>query len=429
MSRRVDAASPVAFARRVFAVAAAGDVSFLAAGVAYYAFVSLLPAVLLALIVAGAVGGETLTTAVFDAVGALLTDSGRAVVERAVDPGFGRGSVTAVGVAVLVWGALKVFRALDTAFARLYGVATDESSLAGVVDAAVVFASVGLGFALTVAVGAALATLRFGPVPETVGLASLPVALTVAFLPMFVRFPDAPVTLRAALPGAAVAGVGWTLLQAGFRLYASVAGADPLGVVGGVVLLVTWLYLAAGAVLVGASVNVARAHDVGQAIDADAGRPTASRSVDARGVTGADRQVQGSGRPSHGRMSGDRDSGGAPDVAELAAEVERLRDAVDDVEDRTVEKPELEAELKRYVRRQRRRGHARGWGPYLVLGYGTALALGAFYLLDGWPAVAAMFVAFTSTLGLYALFVLVGVGLNTLGLGGRALSFVREFRR
>ena len=128
-------------------------------------------------------------------------------------------------------------------------------------------------------------------------------------------------------------------------------------------------------------------------------------------------------------MSGDRDSGGAPDVAELAAELERLRDALDDVEDRTVEKPELEAELKRYVRRRRRRGRARGWGPYLVLGYGTALALGAFYYLDGWPAVAAMFVSFTSTLGLYALFLLVGVGLDALGLGGRALSFVRDRRR
>jgi len=71
----------------------------------------------------------------------------------------------------------------------------------------------------------------------------------------------------------------------------------------------------------------------------------------------------------------------------------------DDVERRTVDKPAVESELKRYVRSRMRRGHARGWGPYLVLLYGTVLILGAFSFLDGLYAIAAMLILGLSTLG------------------------------
>jgi hypothetical protein len=89
----------------------------------------------------------------------------------------------------------------------------------------------------------------------------------------------------------------------------------------------------------------------------------------------------------------------------------------------------LEAELKAYVRRRMRRGHARGWGPYLVLLYGTVMTLGAFYLLSDLIALVAMIVIFLSTLGLYVLFVLAGFGVSLLGKPGRALDAVRRFRR
>ena len=118
----------------------------------------------------------------------------------------------------------------------------------------------------------------------------------------------------------------------------------------------------------------------------------------------------------------------APDIEELAGRVAELRADLDAIDDRTVDKPALEAELKRYVRARMRRGHARGWGPYLVLLYGTVMVLGAFYFLRGWVAIAAMLVLFLSTLGLYTLFVLVGVGLNAVEVPGRALDAVRERR-
>ena len=121
---------------------------------------------------------------------------------------------------------------------------------------------------------------------------------------------------------------------------------------------------------------------------------------------------------------------GAPDVAALQEEVGRLRaefdEFEDDVERRTVDKPAVESELKRYVRARMRRGHARGWGPYLVLLYGTVLILGAFSFLDGLYAIAAMLILGLSTLGLYTLFIIVGVGLNLLETPGKALDYARD---
>ena len=121
---------------------------------------------------------------------------------------------------------------------------------------------------------------------------------------------------------------------------------------------------------------------------------------------------------------------GAPDVAALEAELDRLRAEFDefeeDVQRRTVDRPTLESELKRYVRSRMRRGHARGWGPYLVLLYGTILTLGAFRFLDGLYAIAAMIILGLSTLGLYTLFIIVGIGLNLLETPGKALDYARR---
>ncbi len=127
-----------------------------------------------------------------------------------------------------------------------------------------------------------------------------------------------------------------------------------------------------------------------------------------------------------------REPEGAPDIDDLADRVEEVRADLDafetDVRDRTVDRPTLEAELKRYVRTRTRRGHARGWGPYLVLLYGTVMTLGAFFFLDGVWAVLAMVVLFLSTLGLYVLFVLVGVSLSVLGSPRRLYDAVQRRR-
>ena len=122
------------------------------------------------------------------------------------------------------------------------------------------------------------------------------------------------------------------------------------------------------------------------------------------------------------------------DVGNVETEFEDLEAQVegfeDDIEDRTVHREEVERDLKRYVRKRVRRGHARGWGPYLVLLYGTAMTIGAFYFLQDSAgfAILAMIVIWLSTLGLFALMLIVGVVFNVLSLPGRARDALGALR-
>ncbi len=174
------------------------------------------------------------------------------------------------------------------------------------------------------------------------------------------------------------------------------------------------------------------------AADADAGtEPAADDAPDAEGAN-AD--------PSGNET--------APDPETLATELDRLRDRVDDlaadraadadladvreaiadleddVEDRTVHRDEIERDLERYVRKRVRRGHARGWGPYLVLLYGTAMTLGVFYFFQNSAgyAILAMIIIWLSTLGLYSLMLVVNGALSLLAVPGRARDLLGTLR-
>jgi hypothetical protein len=131
-------------------------------------------------------------------------------------------------------------------------------------------------------------------------------------------------------------------------------------------------------------------------------------------------------------MSGDRDDVEAVDTRDVGSEVDGLRadleDLRADLDEKTKNRADLESDLRQYVRRRQRRGHARGWGPYLVLLYGTVMTLGAFVYLDGGWAILAMLVVWLSTLGLYTLMLLVGWAGAALGLPGRLLGRLRSLR-
>ncbi len=156
--------------------------------------------------------------------------------------------------------------------------------------------------------------------------------------------------------------------------------------------------------------------------------PTDDDTTDRRDEDAEQRDETGSTRDSRSRTSRAQREREVVTRDELRDLQEKLDTFEDEIEDRTVHRAELERDLKGYVRNRVRRGHATGWGPYLVLLYGTAMTLGAFYFLSGPWAVLAMFVIWLSTLGLYTLMVLVGVTITAVGLPGRTLDKVRNLR-
>ncbi|MFB6146521.1 MAG: YihY/virulence factor BrkB family protein [Halobacteriaceae archaeon] len=370
-------------------------VPFLAAAIAYYTFVSMVPLLLVGLAVGSALGGAALADYAVTATQDLLTPTGRDLLTSALTEESGRRPATVAGTALLLWSGLRVFRGLDVAFSRVYDTRTVKRLDEQVFEAVLVLAVGAVTVATVVGLAGVLPSLRSGPLAAVVSRVGLVVGLSAAFLPVYYAFPDTDVSLREALPGTVLAAVGSTVLTEGFRAYARVAStAELYGVLGGVVLLVTWFYVAAIVIILGAILNAVLA-----------------------GRTDGDEET-----------TGDEEEGAetAPDLVTLARTVERVETRLDE---QTVDRADLEADLRRYVRRRSRRSHARGWGPYLVLLYGTAMTLGAFYYLSGAWAVLAMVVVWLSTLGLYALALLVGAGLSAVGVSGRLLDAVREWRR
>ena len=422
---------------RLVRLARQEQLTLLAAGVAFYAFLSLAPLALLSLALAASIGGEALAAQVTDTTEDVLTPSAQALLTETIVDETGQQGATVVGALGLRWGSSRVFRGLDRAFSSVYGTVASKSLVDTFWDATIAAAAIVIG--LSIVTGIELA-VRFVPFTGHLVLGPLFVVLGLiaAFLPLYMIFPDANVDVREALPGTLLAAVGWFVLSRAFSLYAGLAGQYAVyGALGAVFLVLVWLYAGAIILVFGATLNAVLAdRELDRQLQSPRPRQLSTEAM-TDDATGADEGTTRD-RPDPDdadrtrTYSSARTRDRADDADALREEIERLRDRIDEfetsVERRTVEKESLEAELKRYVRRRVRRGHAHGWGPYLVLLYGTAMSIAAFYFLSGGWAILALLVVFTSTLGLYVLMVLLGAGLTVLGVPGRIRNAIGERR-
>lgn len=421
------------------------EATFLAASIAYYAFVSLIPLLLFTFVAVSAIGGQELANQILNRTSDFLAPAGQEAIEGAITGEAGRGGATIAGSVVLLWSALKLFRGLDTAFSIVYDSGLEKSIVAQIANALIVFLSVLLAVVGMLVLGTVFALLPAIPFIGYVTPFFALIALSVVFLPMYYFMPDVDeLTVRDAIPGAVLAGAGWATLHSVFGLYASNAGQyEAYGVIGGILLLLTWLYIGGVLIILGAVLNSVL---MNRDNDADgAGEETTETTTAADGTgtatdsprepgpdvgAGTDDATE-STRTAHDEAGTGR-RGPAPDVVGLQDEVRSLRTDLDtfraDIEDRTVGKEDVESDLKKYVRKRIRRGHATGWGPYLVLLYGTVMTLGAFFFLTGGWAIAAMLVLWLSTLGLYVVMVTVGTGLGVLGFPGRINDAISNWR-
>lgn len=242
------------------------NVTFMAAGIAYNAFVSLAPLLLLLFLVASLLGGGLERRIVALAQTSLPTPIAD-VVTQVFRSGSGVAGASVVGLLVLLWGTLKIFRGLDTAFSEIYETEGSNSFLDQIIDAVVVLVALVVALVATVGV-----TVAFTVVSETIPLVGYltPVVLVgglvVAFLPIYYRFPDTDVEWRHVLPGVVFAAVGWAALQALFQVYLSLSSASSGSFFGGVIVVITWLYFSGLVLLVGAVINaVLGSHSTGKA--------------------------------------------------------------------------------------------------------------------------------------------------------------------
>ena len=233
------------------------NVPFMAGSIAYSAFLSLLPLVLLLVIAASVLGGETLANQVQAVTENYLTPSGQSLLTDSINPDSSQAGVSILGLVVLLWGVLRVFRALDTAFSAIYDTQWKTDLLHQLKDGIVVLASLGIALLVVLVAALSLRLVPNLPFPQLARGALLIFGLSIVFIPIYYVFPDADLPFKMILPGAVFAAVGWALLNAGFSIYVAHSSAQDLyGVLGGVILLITFLYFGALVILLGAIVNV-----------------------------------------------------------------------------------------------------------------------------------------------------------------------------
>ncbi|NGM70972.1 YihY family inner membrane protein [Natronolimnobius sp. AArcel1] len=250
------AGDAVSFGKSIVAGIQAKKVPFMAASLAYQAFISLLPLLVLLFFVVTILGDEQFASQTTAATEGFLPESGQLLIEEAITDSPATAGSTLIGLVILLWGSLKIFRGLDTAFSEIYESGDKGSFVSQLQDALLVLGTI--GGALIAAVVASLVLAFFPDIPF-IGIVQplfLVVILSVAFFPMYYFFPDVSVAKREVIPGVLVAAIGWTILQSLFSVYVSFAGdSEAAGPLGAILLLLTWLYFGSMILLVGGVIN------------------------------------------------------------------------------------------------------------------------------------------------------------------------------
>ncbi|WP_225334058.1 YihY/virulence factor BrkB family protein [Halomicrobium urmianum] len=239
------------------------ELRYPAAAFAYYAFVSFLPLLVLAV----ALLGEAATAQLQSVTPRLLTPAAQELVRESLTTASGRAGATALAVLALAWAGANVAVDFQTVVERVEG--WEEVPLTEQLrDAVEILILMGLPVASIVLAGALSIPLAEIPGAAFGWSFALLVALTVAFLPLYYVSSHVVTSARQALPGAVVAAVGWTALLTGIRFYAVNATQYALyGVLSGIIIVLTGLYMGSLVLMTGVVVNAVAAD--GEAVPAE----------------------------------------------------------------------------------------------------------------------------------------------------------------
>ena len=182
-----------------------------------------------------------------------LVESARSLME-------GKWWTVLVGVLSLIYTALGLFVSATDPMNAAWEVMETRSFIRLRVVCLEVFAGAGLFFLLSLAVSSGLWHPAGAPWIVNALLSAcyeaLAVALNAAMFTLIYRFlPNAKVTWRAAAFGGVVTGILYEVVKKGFELYLSHFGNvnnKMYGALGGIVLLVTWIYYGSMLLLAGA---------------------------------------------------------------------------------------------------------------------------------------------------------------------------------
>jgi membrane protein len=240
----------LAIVRAVAAETLESDLPFVASGLAYYSLMAVTPALVAGFLLLGELGGQALAERVVANTADVLSPDGQRFIRESMAQMSARSGVSVIALALSLWGARRLYRGLDQGVRKIYEV--DGHSVEGVRDAARVLVLGGLGTTGIVGVAVAASLYADGGLLR---LVAVPFTFVIA---LAVTYPIlngmAPGLGRVeSLPGSLFTAVTWTVGAGVVGLTASgqVRQGALYGVLGGLLLLLTWFYAANFLLLLG----------------------------------------------------------------------------------------------------------------------------------------------------------------------------------
>jgi len=239
-----------------------------AASLAYYAFFSIFPMVLVFIVIGSFfIDRSVVQTRLLEILQGVIPGAKEVVVENIDQVLESRGTVTFIALISFIWSATSVFNILAKNVNRAFPKADSLNFISGRVRAFSMFLGLGLLMLLSFASSTVIGFIPSINIPingkvlhETVLwriiALSVPVLLNmVLFWGIYYLVPTIAVSRRASLFGGLIAGIAWQLLNRGFTWYLS-SGLSKYsliyGSLGTVVALLFWVYLTAMILLIGA---------------------------------------------------------------------------------------------------------------------------------------------------------------------------------
>ncbi len=242
-------------------------VTFLAASIAYHAFISLLPLLLFLLLVLTAIGSEPIEQSVLALIKGALTPGAAAVLLSELRTAGTSAGVSILGLLVLLWGTLRIFRGLDTAFSDVYETGGRNTFLDQLRDGVVVLLCVAAAIIAAATIDTTITDSVGGAPGWWLRRVLFVAGLSAALLPMYYVFPDERnLRVREVVPGVVFAAIGLTVFESMFGLYIRFSSQSPeASTLGAILVFLTWLYFSSLVVLLGVVINAVlsgRSHDV-----------------------------------------------------------------------------------------------------------------------------------------------------------------------
>lgn len=242
----------LALARAVAVEAAESDLEFVAAGLAYYSLMAVTPALVLGFLLLVELGGQSLARAVVANTDTVLSPTGQRFITDTMQQVSARSGVGVVAAVLAVAGAYRLYTGLAEGVRKIYGVDGGDVDRAREAAWVLGFGTLGtfgiFGVAVAASLSAAGGAARLVAVPLTFLVA------TVVSYPILNGMAPS-LERHESLPGTVFTAVTWTAGAVGVGLLAGGPSRALYGVLGGLLLLLTWFFVASLLLLLGFTVD------------------------------------------------------------------------------------------------------------------------------------------------------------------------------